>query len=232
MPASAAQNDRARNEVTMSMTDHPLQLILLLSALSLLPLFVVMGTSFLKIAIVLSTLRNALGIQQIPPNMAIYGLSLVLTLFIMAPVGIAVSDNLKQNPIKVEAPDLFDQVESKVLTPYRDFVKAKAKPEQVKFFVDIGDKMWPEAYRKRIPDDSLVVLIPAFTLSELIEAFKIGLLLYLPFVAIDLIVSNVLLAMGMMMVSPVTISLPIKLLVFVLIGGWEKLLSQLVQSYL
>lgn len=216
----------------ISMIDHPLQLILLLFVLSLLPLFVVMGTSFLKISIVLSTLRNALGIQQIPPNMAIYGLALVLTLFIMAPVGIAVSDNLKQHPIKVEAPDLFDQVESKVLTPYREFIKTKASPQQVRFFVDIGDRMWPEPYRKRIPDDSLVVLIPAFTLSELIEAFKIGLLLYLPFVAIDLIVSNVLLAMGMMMVSPVTISLPIKLLVFVLIGGWEKLLGQLVQSYL
>ncbi|TWG84957.1 type III secretion protein R [Cupriavidus gilardii J11] len=216
----------------MSIADHPLQLVLLLFALSLLPLFIVMGTSFLKISIVLSTLRNALGIQQIPPNMAIYGLSLVLTLFIMAPVGMAINDNLKTAPLKLEGPDVYEQVETRVLEPYRQFIKDKVNPQQVQFFVDIGARMWPEPYRNRIPDDSLVVLIPAFTVSELVEAFKIGLLLYLPFVAIDLIVSNVLLAMGMMMVSPITISLPIKLLIFVLIGGWEKLLGQLIQSYL
>ncbi|MGY8524684.1 type III secretion system export apparatus subunit SctR [Paracidovorax citrulli] len=216
----------------MSIANQPLQLILLLLALSLLPLFVVMGTAFLKISIVLSTLRNALGIQQIPPNMAIYGLSLVLTLFIMAPVGLAISDNLKANPVKMDSDNVFEQVESTVLEPYRQFIKTKTSAQQVRFFMDIGEKMWPEPYRSRIPADSLVVLIPAFTVSELIEAFKIGLLLYLPFVAIDLIVSNVLLAMGMMMVSPVTISLPIKLLVFVLVGGWEKLLGQLIQSYL
>ncbi|MBY4897882.1 type III secretion system export apparatus subunit SctR [Cupriavidus sp. AU9028] len=216
----------------MSIANQPLQLILLLLALSLLPLFVVMGTAFLKISIVLSTLRNALGIQQIPPNMAIYGLSLVLTLFIMAPVGLAISDNLKANPVKLESENVFEQVETSVLDPYRQFIQGKTSAQQVRFFMDIGEKMWPEPYRSRIPADSLVVLIPAFTVSELIEAFKIGLLLYLPFVAIDLIVSNVLLAMGMMMVSPVTISLPIKLLVFVLVGGWEKLLGQLIQSYL
>lgn len=216
----------------MSIADHPLQLVLLLFALSLLPLFIVMGTSFLKISIVLSTLRNALGIQQIPPNMAIYGLSLVLTLFIMAPVGMAINDNLKTAPLQLEGPDVYEQVEKRLLEPYRQFIKDKADPQQVRFFVDIGARMWPEPYRNRIPDDSLVVLVPAFTVSELVDAFKIGLLLYLPFVAIDLIVSNVLLAMGMMMVSPVTISLPIKLLIFVLIGGWEKLLGQLIQSYL
>jgi type III secretion protein R len=216
----------------MSIADQPLQLMLLLFAMSLMPLFVVMGTSFLKISIVLSTLRNALGIQQIPPNMAVYGLSLVLTLFIMAPVGLNISDNLKENPIKMEATDVFGQVETEVLEPYRQFLKSKVNERQVRFFSDIGAKMWPEQYRKRIPDDSLLILMPAFTVSELIEAFKIGLLLYLPFIAIDLIVSNILLAMGMMMVSPVTISLPIKLLLFVLVGGWERLLGQLVQSYL
>ena len=153
----------------MSIADHPLQLILLLFALSVLPLFAVMGTAFLKISIVLSTLRNALGIQQIPPNMAIYGLSLVLTMFIMAPIGLAINDNLKAHPIKMEAPDLYAQVEAQVLTPYRDFVQAKANPKQVKFFVDIGEKMWPEAYRKRIPPDSLLVLIPAFTSPVLVD---------------------------------------------------------------
>lgn len=216
----------------MNLADQPLQLMLLLFAMSVTPLFVVMGTSFLKISIVLSTLRNALGIQQIPPNMAIYGLSLVLTLFIMAPVGMEISDNLKANPIRLDAPGAIDHIDERVLAPYREFITAKASKKQVEFFSGIGAKMWPEKYRDRIPADSLLVMLPAFTVSELVEAFKIGLLLYLPFIAIDLIVSNILLALGMMMVSPVTISLPIKLLLFIIVGGWERLLAQLLNSYL
>jgi type III secretion protein R len=214
----------------MSITTQPMQLMLLLFAMSLMPLFVVMGTSFLKISIVLSMLRNALGIQQIPPNIALYGLSLVLTLFIMAPVGLNISDNLRADPINFESTDTFGQIETKVLEPYRQFLRAEVDEKQVTFFRDIGEKMWPEQYQRRIPEDSLLILMPAFTVSELIEAFKIGLLLYLPFIAIDLIVSNILLAMGMMMVSPVTISLPIKLLLFVMVGGWERLIGQLVRS--
>lgn len=215
----------------MSFADHPLQLVALLFALSLLPLFAVMGTSFLKLAVVFSMLRNALGIQQIPPNIAIYGLSLILTMFIMAPVGIAICDNLKEHPIKSDSPNLYQDVNDNILGPYRAFLIKHAKPDQVRFFSEIGKKMWPAQYQDRIASDSLVVMMPAFTVSELIESFKIALLLYLPFIAIDLIVSNVLLAMGMMMMSPMTISLPLKLLVFVLMGGWEKLLSQLVASY-
>lgn len=215
----------------MSFASSPIQLIAVLFVLSLLPLIAILGSSFLKISIVLSMLRNALGIQQIPPNIAIYGLSLILTAFIMAPIGMAISDNLKQAQISADAPDFYQQVDQNVLKPYRGFLARHAKPEQVKFFSDIGKKMWPEEYRSRIPDDSLVVLMPAFAVGQLIESFKIGLLLYLPFIAIDLIVSNVLLAMGMMMMSPMTIALPLKLLVFVLVGGWERLLAQLLASY-
>jgi type III secretion protein R len=215
-----------------SFVDHPFQLIALLSALALLPLLAVMGTAFLKISIVLQMLRNALGIQQIPPNIAVYGLSMVLTLFIMAPVGLQISDNLQQRPLNFKSPHLYERVDTEVVTPYRDFLKKQVSPEQVRFFSDISKKNWPKNVQARIPDDSLVVLMPAFTVSQLIEAFKIGLLLYLPFLAIDLVVSNVLLAMGMMMVSPMTISLPLKILVFVLMNGWEKLLGQLIRSYL
>jgi type III secretion protein R len=216
---------------TMSFATNPIQLIALLFALSLLPLLAVMGTSFLKLSIVFSMLRNALGIQQIPPNIAIYGLSLILTVFIMAPVGIAVTDNLKTNPISTDSGNFYEQVDQTILAPYREFLVKHTKPDQVKFFSGIGKTLWPKEYQDRIPADSLVVMMPAFTVSQLIEAFKIGLLLYLPFIAIDLIVSNVLLAMGMMMMSPMTISLPLKLLVFILIGGWERLLTQLVASY-
>ncbi|WP_434634599.1 type III secretion system export apparatus subunit SctR [Chromobacterium sp. CV08] len=215
----------------MSLLDQPLQLIVLLFALSILPLLVVLGTSFLKLAVVFALLRNALGIQQIPPNIALYGLALILTLFIMAPIGLEIQDNLIARPIKIESPAFIQQVESGVFTPYRVFLERNTAPEQVHFFADIGHQIWPEKYQQRIPDNSLLVLMPAFTVSQLIEAFKIGLLLFLPFVAIDLVVSNVLLAMGMMMVSPMTISMPLKLLVFVLMNGWEKLLGQLVLSF-
>ncbi|CAG9185929.1 type III secretion system export apparatus subunit SctR [Cupriavidus pampae] len=216
----------------MNLADQPLQLMLLLFAMSVTPLFIVMGTSFLKISIVLSTLRNALGIQQIPPNMAIYGLSIVLTLFIMAPVGMEISDNLKANPIRMDGTGSVEQIEERIIAPYRNFIAKKVDKKQVEFFTQIGAKMWPEKYRDRIPADSLLIMLPAFTVSEIVEAFKIGLLLYLPFIAIDLIISNILLALGMMMVSPVTISLPIKLLLFIIVGGWERLLGQLLNSYL
>ena len=170
----------------MSVLDQPVQLIVVLFALSILPLLVVLGTSFLKLAVVFALLRKALGTQQ---------------------------------------------VETTILAPYRDFLVRNTARTQVRFFADIGHRTWPEPYRNRIPDDSLILLMPAFAVSQLIEAFKIGLLLFLRFVAIDLIVSNVLLAMGMMVVSPMTIALPLKLLVLVLINGWEKLLGQLVLSF-
>ncbi|AOJ04784.1 type III secretion system protein SsaR [Burkholderia mayonis] len=215
----------------MNLFDQPLQLIAVLFALSILPLLVVLGTSFLKLSVVFALLRNALGTQQIPPNIALHGLALVLTMFVMAPVGLAIQDNLAEHPVRIDAKDFAQQVEMTILAPYRAFLERNTAPDQVRFFADVGRRTWPEPYRNRIPDDSLIVLLPAFTVSQLIEAFKIGLLLFLPFIAIDLIVSNVLLAMGMMMVSPMTIALPLKLLVFVLIHGWEKLIGQLLLSF-
>ncbi|MBX7020348.1 EscR/YscR/HrcR family type III secretion system export apparatus protein [Providencia rettgeri] len=215
----------------MSLLDQPLQLILILFMLSIFPLALVLGSSFLKIAIVFSLLRNALGIQQTPPNIAIYGLALVLTLFTMAPIILAIQSNLINEPIEIESPLFIQKVERNILLPYREFLKKNTDPEQQFFFANIGHQIWPEKYHDKIPDESLLILLPAFTVSQLIEAFKIGLLLFLPFIAIDLIVSNVLLAMGMMMVSPMTISMPLKLLIFVLMGGWEKLLRQLILSF-
>ncbi|NWD64135.1 type III secretion system export apparatus subunit SctR [Pseudomonas sp. IPO3774] len=215
----------------MGLLDQPLQLIVVLLALSIMPLLVIMGTSFLKLAIVFALLRNALGTQQIPPNIALYGLALVLTLFIMAPVGFDIQERISREPIELQSKDFVRQIEISILVPYREFLEHNTAPEQVIFFSEIGHQIWPEKYHARIPENSLLVILPAFTVSQLIEGFKIGLLLFLPFVAIDLIVSNILLAMGMMMVSPMTISLPLKLLVFVLINGWEKLIGQLLLSF-
>ncbi|GLU33118.1 type III secretion system export apparatus subunit SctR [Trinickia caryophylli] len=215
----------------MALLNQPLQLVVLLFALSILPLLVVLGSAFLKLAIVFSLLRNALGTQQVPPNLALYGLALILTVFVMAPVGLQVHDNLAQHPLELQASDFTGQAESSVLAPYRAFLERNTEPDQIRFFSDIGNRIWPAPYRARISDRSLLVLLPAFTVSQLKEAFKIGLLLYLPFIIIDLVVSNVLLAMGMMMVSPITISLPLKLLVFVLMHGWQKLIGQLLLSF-
>ncbi|MGT3157657.1 type III secretion system export apparatus subunit SctR [Yersinia enterocolitica] len=216
----------------MELLNSSSQLIVLLFLLSLLPLLMVMGTSFLKLSIVFSLLRNALGVQQVPPNIAIYGLALVLTIFIMAPVGLDVHARLQDEPLPNDLGALLHHIDEHALEPYRDFLQRNTDAAQVHFFNDIVQTKWSVRYRDTIKPNSLLILMPAFTLSQLTEAFKIGLLLYLPFVAIDLIVSNILLAMGMMMVSPITISLPFKLLIFILIDGWGLLLGQLVGSYL
>lgn len=214
----------------MELLNSSSQLIVLLFLLSVLPLL--MGTSFLKLSIVFSLLRNALGVQQVPPNIAIYGLALVLTIFIMAPVGLDVHARLQDEPLPNDIGALLQHIDEHALVPYRDFLQRNTDTEQVTFFNDIVQTKWPERYRNSVKPNSLLILMPAFTLTQLTEAFKIGLLLYLPFVAIDLIVSNILLAMGMMMVSPITISLPFKLLIFILIDSWGLLLGQLVGSYL
>lgn len=214
----------------MISADQPVQLIVLLVAMSLLPIFVVMGTSFLKLSVVFSLLRNAIGIQQIPPNIALYSLALILTLFIMAPVGVAVQERFTASPQKSEG-SVLSRLNDDTLDPYREFLKKNTKASQLSFFRDAARKKWPDAIRQEVSDDSLIFLMPAFAVSQLIEAFNIGLLLFLPFIAIDLIVSNVLLAMGMMMVSPMTISMPFKILLFVLVGGWDRLLDQLLLSY-
>ncbi len=215
----------------MELLNNPYQLILVLLLLGLASVLVVIGTAFLKIAIVLGILRNALGIQQIPPNIAIYSLAFMLTLFIMAPVLVTIENNYHQKPINWDAKTLPTEIERIALKPYKNFITTNTDINEQKFFEKLGQRIWPEETQKQIYQDSLIILIPAFALSQIIEAFKIGFLLYLPFVAIDLIISNILLAMGMMMVSPTMISLPFKLMIFILINGWEKLLNQMVLSY-
>ncbi|EAN1668115.1 EscR/YscR/HrcR family type III secretion system export apparatus protein [Salmonella enterica] len=210
---------------------QPYALIILLVCLSILPFIVVSCTSFLKIAVVFSLLRNALGIQQIPPNMAIYGLALILTFFIMAPVGMSINDNIQKEPFSISDSSLYENIDRTVIKPYLSFLKKNTKAKQIRYFSQIGNKIWPKKYQQRLNENSLFVMLPAFGITQLDEAFKIGLLLYLPFVAIDLIVSNILLALGMMMVSPTTISLPFKIMLFIIAGGWQYLIEKLVLSF-
>lgn len=208
----------------------PFYLMIPLALMALIPFMAVMGTSFLKLVVVFSILRNATGLQQIPPNIAMNALAIILTLYIMAPVGYQAYEIFQPETVNFE--DL-SWIESAKLAsaPYKQFLKDNTNEQERNFFLKSARLLWPKQYQKELAGDDFIVLLPSFCISELTKAFQIGFLLYLPFIIIDLIVSNILLAMGMMMVSPMTISLPFKLLLFVLLDGWTRLIHGLVLSY-
>ena len=211
----------------------PIALSLALAMFSLVPLLVITMTSFLKISIVLSLVRNALGVQQAPPNLAIYALALLLTVYVMAPVGYEIGKVVSLDKGAVEnmaISNILDEVR-KGAAPVRKFLVANSNREQRNFFLDRARQMWPAELAADARTDDFLVVTPAFMVSELTSAFQIGFLLYMPFIVIDLIISNILMAMGMMMVSPVTISLPLKLFLFVMVDGWSRLIHGLVQTY-
>jgi len=219
----------------------PVSLAIALALLALVPLAAVMMTSFLKITIVLSLVRNAMGVQQVPPNMALYGLALILSAYVMGPVVVQVGQEVRavreapaQTAAQGKPPDqmgaLFTAV-SRGMEPVRAFMVRNSRVEQRDFFMRSARHLWGEEQARDLQENDLIVLVPAFVVSELTAAFQIGFLLYLPFVIIDLIVSNILLSMGMMMVSPVTISMPLKLFLFVMVDGWTRLIQGLVLSY-
>ena len=209
----------------------PITLVVVLALIALLPTVVVVTTCFLKIAIVMSLIRNALGVQQIPPNMALYGMALIISVYIMAPVGNALYESTFKQPSAQKSIDGLVSGIRNGLEPLRSFMVRHSKSEQRDYFIQQARKLWgPDLSAKLEPTDFLI-LMPSFLVSELTSAFQIGFLLYLPFVVIDLIVSNILLAMGMMMVSPVTISLPLKLFLFVMVDGWSRLIHGLIMTY-
>ena len=208
-----------------------MMIIVLLVSLALAPFVLLLVSSFVKIVSVLSLIRNALGVQQVPPNMVINGLSILLTIYIMYPVvqdtfDIARTMDYDMNNIAELEPKL-----SKTCGPLKKFLYEHSKSRGRAFFMRTAQKIWPADMQDGLDEQHLLILIPAFIVSELTDAFQIGFLLYLPFIAIDMIVSNILLAMGMMMVSPMTISLPFKLMLFVLIDGWTKLVEGIVRTY-
>ena len=209
----------------------PITLALMLALMATLPTLVVVTTSFLKIAVVMSLLRNALGVQQMPPNLALYGMALILSVYVMAPVGMHMVDRLTAQPEALKSiPTLVSGVRDGA-EPLREVMLKNSRLEQRDFFVRTAQRMWGPRLSDGMTERDFIVLMPAFVVSELTAAFQIGFLIYLPFVVIDLIVSNILLAMGMMMVSPVTISLPLKLFLFVMVDGWSRLIQGLVLSY-
>ena len=203
-----------------------LQLLGLMTVLTLLPSMLLMMTSFVRIIIVFSILRQALGTGQTPPNQVLAGLALFLTLFIMQPVMTDVYQNAILPYMNSGLP--FEEALAAAEAPIRGFMLAQTREEDIAMFMEIsrakGELTGPES----VP---FTTLVPAFMTSELKSAFTIGFLIYIPFVVIDLIVSSVLMSMGMMMLSPMMISMPFKLMLFVLVDGWSMLMGSLASSF-
>ena len=215
-------------------TFDPLLIVTLLATVALLPFLALLVTSFTKIVVVLGLLRQALGLQQVPPNMVVNALALIMTVYVMAPIGMHAAGTLKdklQGPLSNRRFEDITVIYQSVSAPLRGFLNKHTTARDRAFFVRSAVKLWPQDAASQLRDDDMLVLIPSFTLRELTSAFQIGFVLYLAFVVIDLIVGNVLLALGMQMLSPTMISTPFKLLLFVALDGWERLVHGLVLSY-
>ena len=215
------------------MTDAPstVGFIILLTILGLLPFLMVTMTAFLKISVVMFIIRNALGLQQTPPTMVLYSIALILTVFVSLPLIEDVSNRLAAHPLDTSSLDKLQESANVVKDPVKAYLIRFAKPGERQFFLSSTARIWPESARANVKDDDFIILLPAFVSSELTRAFEIGFLLFLPFLIIDIIVSNILMAMGMMMVSPTLISLPLKLFLFVAVDGWSRLMHGLILSY-
>ena len=210
---------------TLGKPSQTVGIILLLTVLSVAPAILVLCTSFTKIIVVLSLTRNALGTTTIPPNQVLAGLALFLSLFIMSPVLSDMNDSGVQPYLKGEISQT--QAFEAGVQPLREFMMKQTRPAELATMVKLSDQAAPAT-----PDDvELTTLIPAFVLSELKSAFIIGFVVFIPFLVIDVVVSSVLMSMGMMMLPPALISLPFKLLLFVMVDGWSLIATALVQSY-
>ncbi|GGB37438.1 flagellar biosynthetic protein FliP [Roseibium aquae] len=208
-----------------TLTERAVQLVALITVLSLAPSILIMVTSFTRIVVVLSLLRSAIGLQTAPPNMVMISLALFLTAFIMAPTFQIAYDEGVQ-PL-MEGTIEFDQAFERAVDPFRDFMLSQVREKDLMLFQELSGQEAPQT-----PEDlALSTLVPAFMISELRRAFEIGFLLYLPFLIIDLVIASVLMSMGMMMLPPVVISLPFKLIFFVLVDGWNLVAGSLVQSF-
>ncbi|MDA7948895.1 MAG: flagellar type III secretion system pore protein FliP [Hyphomicrobiaceae bacterium] len=206
-------------------TERAIQIIALITVLSLAPSILVMVTSFTRIVVVLSLLRTAIGVQQSPPNAVVISLALFLTAFVMAPV-LQQSYDAGVKPL-IEDQIELDQAFERAVKPIQAFMLSHVREKDLGLFVNLAGEKIPES-----PEDiSLRVLVPAFMISELKRAFEIGFLLFVPFIVIDMVVASVLMSMGMMMLPPIIISLPFKLIFFVLVDGWHLVAGSLVQSY-
>ena len=225
-----------------SLANRPLILLTALAGLALVPFVLIMVTSFVKIAVVLSIVRQAVGTQQIPPTQVITGLGIVLTVYIMMPVGLEVYHNaqermLQESP-KGESMKMSDLTVQQALDlakeaegPMKGFLVKHAHLKDRDMFYKLAWRMRKPRDRATLSDQDWAIIIPAFVISELKEAFQIGFILFVPFLVVDMVVANILMALGMQMLSPTTISLPFKILLFVMVDGWYLITKGLVIGY-
>lgn len=222
-----------------SLASRPLVLLLAMTALSLLPFVLLLMTSFVRIAVVLSILKSALGTPQIPPTQVVTGLALLLTIYVMAPTGErmyrAIEPTLARGSgadiMSLETVEALGAATEKAREPLREFLLKHATGKDRALFHGLALRMRAPEERAKIADRDFLVVVPAFLTSELRRAFEVGFLLFLPFLVVDMVISNLLLALGMHMLSPTTVSLPFKLLLFVLADGWQLVIRGLVESY-
>ena len=208
-----------------TVTGRVVQLVAILTVLSLAPSILIMMTSFTRIVVVLSFLRTAIGLQQTPPNTVMISLAIFLTLFIMAPTLNAVYEDAVLPLINEEVDEV--QAFENGVQPFKEFMGAHVRPQDLNLFLEMSDTPVPET----ATDTPLQVLIPAFMISELRRAFEIGFMLFLPFLIIDLVTASILMSMGMMMLPPITISLPFKIIFFALVDGWYLITGSLIRSF-
>jgi len=202
-----------------------ISIILMLTVLSLAPAILIMMTCFTRIVVVLGFVRTALGTQQMPPNQVLIGLALFLTFFVMAPTLGTVNETALQPYLKHEITQ--QQALTKASVPIKEFMAAHTQPKDLQLFQEYSKAAKP----KSIVDIPLTTLVPAFAISELKRAFMMGFMIFIPFLVIDMVISSTLMAMGMMMLPPVMISLPFKILLFVLVDGWYLVVQSLLKSY-
>ena len=223
-----------------SVTNRPLILLVALAGLALVPFVLMMVTSFVKIAVVLSIVRQAIGTQQIPPTQVITGLAIIMTVYIMMPVGLdvyytgrdaLVELKIKEFNFEKLKPKQITVLAEKVQVPLKEFLLKHAHLKDRDMFYKMAWRMRKPRDRANLTDKDFSVVVPAFVISELKEAFQIGFILFVPFLVVDMIVANILMALGMQMLSPTTISLPFKVLLFVLVDGWYLISRGLVVAY-
>lgn len=213
---------------------QPAALVLVLGLASLVPFAFMALTAFVKISTVLQIVKGAIGVQSVPSNSIIVALAAALTLLAMAPVGNRIVDQATPLFARGIAPDSVKSVRElwhAVGDPMRDFLRANASPKEKQRFFELAKQARPTVQRAQVAADDWVVIVPAFVVTELLEAFALGFLIYLPFLVIDLVISNVLIALGMQLMTPSQVSLPFKLLLFVAIDGWGLIAQALVTGY-
>jgi type III secretion protein R len=206
-------------------------LLAIIFAIGFLPFVAMMVTSYTKIVVVLGLVRNALGVQQVPPNMVLNGISIIISVYIVAPLFLDSFETLQKSGAESGGARQIAAVVESAREPVRRFLDKHAHAREKAFFLKSVSVIWTPERAKNVRPDDLIILAPAFTLSELTEAFKIGFLIYLAFVVVDLVVANILLALGLSQVTPTQIAIPFKLLLFVVMDGWSVLLHGLVMTY-